>query len=111
MHFHITSICITIAMFFVMIRGAAFGGVQLVRRDTKEVVKQIANDTGLKPLLNATNQSGSHGSIVEVALDTSNGTALKPTGGSDPNGSIRVSIATGTFVLVILAFIGSLASF
>ncbi|KTW30114.1 hypothetical protein T552_00592 [Pneumocystis carinii B80] len=97
-------------MFFVMIRGAAFSGTQLVKRDMKDV-KEEANKTILKPLGEVANQTASGGPSNLQAKNESISLSANVSVSSEPSGSIRISIASATIVFAILAFIGSLASF
>ncbi|QSL65283.1 hypothetical protein MERGE_002592 [Pneumocystis wakefieldiae] len=93
-----------------MIRGAAFVEAHIVKRDAKEVTKQLVNETSLNITLSEKNQTLPNGTIIGAAVEA-NGTTPKISASSEPSGSIHISIATGAFVLAVLAFIGSLASF
>lgn len=96
------------AMFFVMIRGAALNSVDSVRlqvRDKAIVVNQTTlavNQTDHK-VTNMTDLhlNGTNGTLTTEVLVTS----------SDPSSSVRISVAAGAVMLALLACIGSLASF
>ncbi|KAG5440794.1 hypothetical protein PCK2_000230 [Pneumocystis canis] len=102
MYFHIRSILIAMAMFFVMIHGAAYNNEYVKKRseskgDLESVKNLTVSGNFTQPNLTMTTN------LTQTNITVRDG--ANSTGG---NGAATITLATGSFMIAVLAFIASL---
>ncbi|KAG5517842.1 hypothetical protein PMAC_000296 [Pneumocystis sp. 'macacae'] len=101
MYFRITSIFVTIAMFFVMIQATPYSEAYL----NKFRRENLKNGTNAVLLTNGTN----HTEIGRGGTNTTTLVGVEANATTEPNSSLRIMVSLGSLVFAVLAFIASLS--